>query len=196
MKTWSGIALGVMLFGVLAIDYATAHQDDPPQAATKAAALNEPTRSTPGRNEWNKGREPKDWWGEIVRYHGHMGPWNVMGWRMGRAALRELDAQWGDHSLEIVCHLPLATPYTCLADGLTVATGNSIGRLDIRLAEEQTTQTLHVSVRRKGGGPALEFWPNPGYITQIERRPVSEMEAFSHRSAEMKEPELFTVKRY
>lgn len=163
---------------------------------TTATAAGGATRSTPGRNEWNRGREPQDWWGEIVRYHGHMGPWNVLGWRIGRAALRELGAAWGEHTLEVVCHIPLAMPYSCLADGLTVATGNSIGRLDIRLAEELSTATLHVSVRRKDRrGPVLEFWPARAYVRQIETQPASQLEALSKKSATLPEAELFTLRR-
>jgi hypothetical protein len=166
-----------------------------PHAPASTAAVSE--RSTPGQNEWNRGREPKDWWGEMLRYHGHVGPWNVVGWRMGKAALREFNAQWGDHTLDIVVHLPLTTPYTCIADGLTVATGNSIGRLDIRLAEELSSTTLHVSIRSKAqsGGPVLEFWPKPDYMLKIESRPASQLEALARGCAELDERELFEIRR-
>jgi len=188
--------LGV-LFACALLGNAPAHEEsDESRPAPSHAASGGPARSTPGRNAWNQGEEPRDWWKEIVRYHGHVGPWNVMGWRIGRAARRELGAQWGDHSLNIICHLPLATPYTCLADGLTVATGNSIGRLDIRLAEELTTATMHVSIQAKSGGQVLDFWPNSHYMKEIEKRPFGELEALSHRSAEMEEQKLFTLVRH
>jgi hypothetical protein len=87
------------------------------------------TQSTPGSNIWNQAQEPTNWWNEIKQEHGHVGPWNVLGWRMGKAALRELGGTWGQHELEVICYVPLKTPYSCLADGLVVGTGNSIGRL-------------------------------------------------------------------
>ncbi|MBM3333813.1 formylmethanofuran dehydrogenase subunit E family protein [Candidatus Sumerlaeota bacterium] len=151
-------------------------------------------RSTPGQSEWNLGREPEDWWREVLRYHGHVGPWNVIGWRIGKAAMREFKAQWGDHTLDIIVHLPLSTPYTCLADGLTVATGNSIGRLDIRLAEELTSQTIHVSIRSKTTGRMIEFWPKPEYLRKIESRPVDQLESLARECITTDEGELYEVR--
>lgn len=179
----------------------TAHSDEksrtgPPASGPRPSAT-AATRSTPGQNEWNRGREPQDWWGEMVRYHGHVGPWNVVGWRMGKAALREFKAQWGDHSLDVLVHLPLTTPYTCLADGLTVATGNGIGRLDIRLAEELTSTTAHVSVRSKvkSDAPILEFWPQADFLRRIESHPVAELETLAKECVTVDEKGLFEIRR-
>ena len=196
MKWILGWTLSILLLGALSV-WTPAHSEKPEMNKEKNARADadRSTHSTPGRNVWNQGREPQDWWREIERYHGHVGPWNVLGWRIGRAALRELDAQWGDHTLNIICHLPLATPYTCLADGLTVATGNSLGRLDIRLAAEPTTATLHVSIRKKTGGPTLEFRPNAQYLAVIASRPVSELEKLSRQTSKMREKDLFTIRR-
>jgi formylmethanofuran dehydrogenase subunit E len=154
------------------------------------------SHSRPGPNVWNEAEEPADWWGEIKRVHGHVGPWNVLGWRMGQAARRELNATWGRHDLDIVCHVPLATPYSCLADGLVVGTGNSLGRLDLRLAEVMAVAEIHVSVRRKDGtGPVLLLKPEPRYLEKIRSRPVEELEALSHETARLPEAELFTIRR-
>ena len=58
--------------------------------------------SAAGSNVWNQAQEPTNWWNEIKNLHGHVGPWNVLGWRMGKAALRELTTPWGQHELDIV----------------------------------------------------------------------------------------------
>ena len=192
--------LGLMIGGYVIMAPAESNEDRQSQQGRRDASIpatGEPRRSTPGKNEWNRGREPEDWWGEMVRYHGHVGPWNVVGWRIGKAALREFKAQWGDHSLDIVVHLPLTTPYTCLADGLTVATGNSIGRLDIRLAEELSSKTLHVSIRSKTkhDAPILEFWPSADYLRQIESRPASELENLARECVGLDERSLFDIRR-
>jgi hypothetical protein len=57
-----------------------AHDDETPAVKPSAA----------GSNIWNAAQEPTNWWNEIKQAHGHVGPWNVLGWRMGKAALREL----------------------------------------------------------------------------------------------------------
>lgn len=152
--------------------------------------------SAAGSNLWNQAQEPTNWWDAIKQVHGHVGPWNVLGWRMGKAALRELGATWGEHQLDIICHIPLETPYSCIADGLVVGTGNSIGRLDIRLGEVMTMREIYVSVRRKdGSGPVLLLKPNRKYLEKICHAPDSQLEPLAHECAKLPEKELFVVKK-
>ena len=155
-----------------------------------------PVRSTPGDNPWNEGHAPDDWWGAIKSMHGHVGPWNVLGWRIGQAALREFDTKWGRHDLDIICYIPMETPYSCMVDGLVLGTGNSIGRLDIRLAEVMSIDLIYVAIRRKDGtGPVLILKPKPDYLKRIEKRTVHELEGLSKRCSIMKESELFQIER-
>jgi formylmethanofuran dehydrogenase subunit E len=145
---------------------------------------------------WNQGQAPEDWWGEIKRMHGHVGPWNVLGWRIGQAALREFDTQWGRHDLEIICYVPMQTPYTCMADGLVIGTGNCLGRLDIRLAEVMSMDLTHVAVRRNDGtGPVLIFKPRPEYLLHICKPKAHELEELSRKCAAAEESELFKIER-
>lgn len=152
--------------------------------------------SPAGSNIRNQAQEPTNWWNEIKHLHGHVGPWNVLGWRMGKAALRELGAQWGQHELDIVCHIPLTTPYSCIADGLVVGSGNSIGRLDIRLSEVMTMADVHVSVRRKDGtGPVLLLKPNQKYLEKIRAAPDAQLESLARECGELPEMELFVTEQ-
>jgi formylmethanofuran dehydrogenase subunit E len=153
-------------------------------------------QSQPGGNAWNAGRPPGDWWAEIQRQHGHVGPWNVLGWRIAQAALRDLKAEWGRHELEIVCYVPPQTPFTCLVDGLAVGSGNSLGRLDLRLAEVMDYRQSFVSIRRKDGkGDLLEFRPHAGYLKSITNQPVEALERLSRECSERGEHEMFAVRR-
>ena len=154
------------------------------------------THSAPGSNVWNMGRGPVDWYGEIQRYHGHVGPWNVLGWRIGQAALREMKSEWGRHELEVVCYVPPQTPFTCLVDGLAVGTGNSQGRLDLRMAEVLTWEQAFVAARRKDGtGGVFEFRPNAKYLASIISEPAERLEARCQECAGMPEGSLFRVGR-
>jgi formylmethanofuran dehydrogenase subunit E len=163
-----------------------------PAARTNAVVIH----SQPGENAWNAGHAAGDWWGEIKRQHGHVGPWNVLGWRMAQAALRELKSDWGRHELEIVCYVPPQTPFTCLVDGLAVGTGNSLGRLDLRLAEVLDYRQSFVAVRRKDGkGEILEFRPPAAYLQSITNQPVEKLEQLSRECSERQEGELFSIRR-
>jgi len=149
-----------------------------------------------GDTAYNKGREPEDWWSEIKQMHGHVGPWNVLGWRIGQAALREFDTKWGRHELDIVCYVPLKTPYSCMADGLVIGTGNTLGRLDIRLAEAACRDLIHVCIQRKDGRePVLIFKPRSAYLLHIDAPKPEHMEKLSRECGDMQESKLFEIKR-
>jgi len=184
------IVLCIFGLGIVAV---LAYQDD---HVTTGHTSDGSVRSTSGENPWNQGQAPEDWWGEIKRTHGHVGPWNVLGWRIGQAALREFDVKWGRHDLDIICYIPMETPYSCMADGLVIGTGNCIGRLDIRLAEVMSIDLIHVTVRRKDGtGPILIFKPKSEYLKRIETRQVHELEKLSRQCINMKESNLFRIER-
>ena len=149
-----------------------------------------------GDNAYNRGQAPEEWWEEIEHMHGHVGPWNVLGWRIGQAALRELDTKWGLHELDIICYVPIKTPYSCMADGLVIGTGNTIGRLDIRLAEVACLDLIHVCIQRKDGtGPVIIFKPRPAYLRHIDTPKPEELEKLSRECGNMQESDLFEIKR-
>ena len=149
-----------------------------------------------GDNAYNRGQEPEDWWGEIRRMHGHVGPWNVLGWRIGKAALREFDTKWGGHELDIICYVPLKTPYSCMADGVVIGSGNTIGRLDLRLAEVVSLEFIHVCVQRKDGtGPVLIFRPRLPYLRHIDAPKPEELEKLSRECSTLKESDVFEIQR-
>jgi formylmethanofuran dehydrogenase subunit E len=186
MTTQMAVAMGLAMVAGLAV-VAMAHDLAP------GAKL---VHSEAGTNAWNGGKAPADWYGEIQRYHGHVGPWNVLGWRIGQAALREMKSEWGKHELEVVCYVPLQTPFTCLVDGLSVGTGNSQGRLDLRMAEVLTWEQSFVAVRRKNGkGGVVEFRPHEVYLASIMNQPVEKLEALCQECAKMPEDRLFTMRR-
>jgi len=149
-----------------------------------------------GDTAYNQGQEPEDWWSEIKHMHGHVGPWNVLGWRIGKAALREFDAKWGRHELDIICYVPLKTPYSCMADGLIIGTGNTLGRLDLRLAEVACRDLIHVCVQRKDGtGPVLILKPRPAYLRHIDAPKPEELEKLSRECRKMQENDLFEIQQ-
>jgi len=153
------------------------------------------THSKPGENPWNSAQEPDDWWGAIESMHGHVGPWNVLGWRIGQQALADFGTEWGRHELDITCHVPMSTPHSCLADGLVIGTGNSIGRLDIRLEEVAGMQDIYISIKRKDGeGPVREYYPHTDYMKRIEARTVEELESLSRECRDKSASELFEMK--
>jgi formylmethanofuran dehydrogenase subunit E len=186
MKKRTLILVLLPVISLLTLAGLFAHDDEMPAAKPSAS----------GSNIWNAAQELTNWWNEIKQAHGHVGPWNVLGWRMGKAALRELNATWGQHELDIICYIPLKTPYSCIADGLVVGTGNSIGRLDIRLGEVMTMADVQVSVRRKDGtGPVLLLKPKVEYLDKIRSQPDEQLESLARECGQLPEEKLFAIEK-
>jgi hypothetical protein len=83
-----------------------------------------------------------------------------------------------------------------MADGLVIGTGNTIGRLDLRLAEVACLDLVHVCIHRKDGtGSVLIFKPRPAYLRHIDAPKPEELEKLSRECSKMQESDLFEIKR-
>lgn len=72
-------------------------------------------------------KEVLDW---LKRFHGHLGPWVVFGWRVGDWAVGHLNAQrYFGVRVEVAC--PSSPPVSCLIDGLQVSTGATTGKANL-----------------------------------------------------------------
>jgi formylmethanofuran dehydrogenase subunit E len=91
---------------------------------------------------------------EVAHVHGGAGPWAVAGYRMGEHALRALAVERGSFDLEIVHHTPPEVQYACVADGAAAATGASLGKLNLTLADAPAADT-HTVYRKKSTGQSV-----------------------------------------
>ncbi len=80
--------------------------------------------------------------------------------------------------------------------GLAIGTGNTLGRLDLRMAEVVALEFVQVCVRRKdGAGPILTFRPRLQYLRLIDAPKSEELEKLSRQCGRMPEDDLFEVTR-
>jgi len=68
-----------------------------------------------------------------VDFHGHLGPFLVIGVRMGLIGLRELKTTRGDPKLQATTILKHAVPFTCTIDGIQVTTQCTVGNGKLKL---------------------------------------------------------------
>ncbi|WP_316965946.1 formylmethanofuran dehydrogenase subunit E family protein [Candidatus Methanocrinis natronophilus] len=61
-----------------------------------------------------------------VEFHGHLGPFLVLGVRMGLFARRELDSAMGE--MEVVARTGGVPSLSCLLDGIQISTGCTMGK--------------------------------------------------------------------
>lgn len=100
------------------------------------------------------------------RFHGHLGPNLIAGMRMGRAALKALEA---DKHFGIEAQVGCADrpPGSCVADGVQFATGCTLGKRNIalvpsedvwlRLTRTDTDRSLVVRMRPGVLARAMEW---------------------------------------
>jgi len=63
-------------------------------------------------------------------FHGHLGPWLVLGLKAGAYARRKLAASPFELNARVFC--PGGTPHTCFVDGVQFSSGCTMGKGNIR----------------------------------------------------------------
>ena len=81
-------------------------------------------------------------------FHGHLGPFAMLGWRAGRLALAELRAP-SHFGISALVRCPGHTPPSCFADGVQMGTGCTLGKGNIAL-EPSEEISLTVTVTEDG----------------------------------------------
>ena len=107
----------------------------------------------------------------VAAVHGGAGPWVVAGYRMGQYALHRLGLPEGSFDLEVVHHSPLKVQYTCIADGAAVATGASLGKLNLALASEPDDSRLATTYRRRSTGASVTLRPTRRFVERYKDLP-------------------------
>lgn len=70
----------------------------------------------------------------IREFHGHLGPYVILGYRMGLLAREILDSP-GYFDLDARIETPLAPPPSCLVDGLQLGSGCTAGKRNLTVVE-------------------------------------------------------------
>ncbi len=70
----------------------------------------------------------------IKSFHGHLGPYVVLGYRMGRIAIEELGST-GHFGLHAEVHSILEPPRSCLIDGVQMGSGCTLGKRNIDVTD-------------------------------------------------------------
>ena len=127
------------------------------------------------------------------KLHGHLGPFLVIGVRMGMIAKKILsvsDDQCG--FLKASVKVPLFPPFSCLLDGIQASTSCTVGnqRLTIENSEE-----ICVNFAKQNAGRTVKITLKPKIAEELKKK-LSEdslTEKFALELAHMPENQLFNV---
>jgi len=94
---------------------------------------------------------------ETAVFHGHLGPFLIIGYRAGEVARRILKPK-DEHDLEATIFLPLRTPYTCIVDGIQCSTKCTLGKLNITVIDNGGNEdNIVIEFKCKRNGKSLKL---------------------------------------
>lgn len=101
----------------------------------------------------------------LSTFHGHLGPYVVLGYRMGRQALEILDSD-GHFDLQAEVHSILHPPFSCFIDGVQLGTGCTLGKRNIQVKEEKSTAWAVFTAKN---GKSVTLRIRPGVAEEVGR---------------------------
>lgn len=128
----------------------------------------------------------------VATAHGGAGPWAVAGYRMGRAALAALGLPRGSFELEVTHFSPHQVQYTCIADGAAAATGASLGKLNLQLAEASEDAT-HTTYRNRSTGRSVTYRLTTAFRTRFLDVPRPHLAEAGRAVLELADRDIFEL---
>lgn len=128
----------------------------------------------------------------VALIHGGAGPWVVAGYRMGTFALGKLGVPRGSFDLEVTHHTPKQVQYTCVADGAAAATGASLGKLNLALAEAESAN-VRTTYRRKSTGQSVTLRPAAAFVARYKDVPREKLADAGREVMDLPEDQVFEV---
>ncbi len=124
-------------------------------------------------------------------FHGHLGPFLVVGIRMGIVALKELNS-CGYSDMDVLVETGTTPPISCLIDGIQVSTGCTLGKGNIQAIANKKPKPKAVFTGVASGGKTLEIELKPEIMEEILKSGA--VEEFAGKIATMTDEELFNRK--
>jgi formylmethanofuran dehydrogenase subunit E len=124
---------------------------------------------------------------EAARFHTHLGPYLVVGLRMGGVVTRQL----GDKpfTYKILANTGKVPPYSCVVDGVQISTPCTVGNSGLAVGEERL-----MTIEAKGASKALSIALRPEIFDWIENECREEdCETFACEIWNMEEERLLSV---
>lgn len=122
-----------------------------------------------------------------AEFHGHLGPYLVLGLRAGLTATNMLGYAPLESNAEVETHL--ATPQSCFIDGVQFSSGCTLGKMNIKIREDATLSA--VTFHR--GGRRIRVKVKDRVLERLRRTPSQEMEKLALTLAEEPDDQLFDI---
>ena len=134
---------------------------------------------------------------KAVNFHGHLGPFLVLGIRMGLIGLRELRIERGNPKLRVTVMTKPSVPFSCVIDGIQAATICTVGNRKLKLRNSQKSILAKFQILQ---GNNVTVTLNLAKQEELKKRlsklaGSQEMERIARNVISMPEKELFKVRK-
>lgn len=129
-------------------------------------------------------------------FHGHLGPFLVIGVGMGSLAKKILIVNAGEGSkFRVTAWLALLTPFSCIIDGIQATTQCTIGNQKLKMENSQTKIIVYFEL--KNSSKAFRIHVNPKIIKELKNRysEGASNEEFAQEIASLPESQLFIIEK-
>jgi len=125
---------------------------------------------------------------EIKRFHGHIGPYAIIGYKMGELANKMLGSD--PFSKKVVVWTGTTPPLSCIIDGLQMSSGCTLGKGNILVHQKDSPKAQFTS----NDGKKIEITLKPSIKDEIDTTVTEEnIVSFSEKFYQRTNQELFDI---
>lgn len=127
---------------------------------------------------------------ELEKFHGHIGPYAAIGYRMGQLAVRILGEDRTGKRNRAVAYSGIKPPVSCLLDGIQISSCCTLGKGNISIENRGEARALFSNSK----GKSIEIILRP----EVKNKIIKEMAkdtclALSKYVLELSDEELFSI---
>jgi formylmethanofuran dehydrogenase subunit E len=129
-----------------------------------------------------------------AKLHGHLGPFLVIGVRMGEIAKRHLDVdEKNSRGLQASIKTPLSTPFSCVIDGIQAITSCTVGNQKLKI--EKSMKEITARFKLQSSDKTMKISVNPRVARNLteEMSKGADSEQLAAKIARLKEEQLFVL---
>lgn len=129
-----------------------------------------------------------------AKLHGHLGPFLVIGVRMGEIAKRHLDVdEKNSRGLQASIKTPLSTPFSCVIDGIQATTSCTVGNQKLKI--EKSMKEITARFKLESSDKTMKISVNPKVARNLteEMSKGADSEQLAAKIARLKEEQLFVL---
>ncbi|WP_342679344.1 formylmethanofuran dehydrogenase subunit E family protein [Methanofollis sp. UBA420] len=124
---------------------------------------------------------------DLAAFHGHLGPYIVIGYRIGKYARENVCNNPFELQARVYC--AGTPPESCLADGVQLGSGCTLGKRNIKIIESD-----QVAVEFETDGRTVRIVPRPFDLPKADGDDYEALiEAFAEEMYYLDDAELFTA---